>query len=237
GGLLLPQIESADTLSDELKKPGMLVYNKTDGKVYTYNGAAWSAGSGGGDPGPALSSCNGSVSVTGGSGYVYRISSYPLATNGLQNLCWTIENLREEGYSLAKFADNPGGGGHFYTLNGGAVCATKLGSDWRTPTKSDWDYLFAFYPDMTIVDKWYWSGPPAVGGFAIWAYKNSSDYRWILSPMNKDGWWVYAAGSGTFPTIKLSDDVGWATIPRDCIAGYDCSQSTPYAHLRCVRDL
>ncbi|MDR0833405.1 MAG: hypothetical protein LBN93_04360, partial [Candidatus Symbiothrix sp.] len=31
GGLLLPQIESADTLSDELKKPGMLVYNKTDG--------------------------------------------------------------------------------------------------------------------------------------------------------------------------------------------------------------
>ncbi|MDR0833079.1 MAG: hypothetical protein LBN93_02680, partial [Candidatus Symbiothrix sp.] len=31
GGLLLPQIESADTLIEELKKPGMLVYNKTDG--------------------------------------------------------------------------------------------------------------------------------------------------------------------------------------------------------------
>ncbi|MDR0834919.1 MAG: hypothetical protein LBN93_12205 [Candidatus Symbiothrix sp.] len=53
GGLLLPQIESADTLIEELKKPGMLVYNKTDGKVYTYNGVAWSVGSSGGGSSPA----------------------------------------------------------------------------------------------------------------------------------------------------------------------------------------
>ncbi|MDR0833311.1 MAG: Ig-like domain-containing protein [Candidatus Symbiothrix sp.] len=53
GGLLLPQIESADTLIEELRKPGMLVYNKTDGKVYTYTGSFWSAGgSGNGGNGP-----------------------------------------------------------------------------------------------------------------------------------------------------------------------------------------
>jgi hypothetical protein len=49
GGLLLPQIESADTLIEELRKPGMLVYNKTDGKVYTYNGTFWAVGGGGSD--------------------------------------------------------------------------------------------------------------------------------------------------------------------------------------------
>ncbi|MDR0834027.1 MAG: hypothetical protein LBN93_07605 [Candidatus Symbiothrix sp.] len=53
GGLLLPQIESADTLIEELKKPGMLVYNKTDGKFYTYNGSAWKVGSSGGGSSPA----------------------------------------------------------------------------------------------------------------------------------------------------------------------------------------
>ncbi|MDR0833275.1 MAG: hypothetical protein LBN93_03705, partial [Candidatus Symbiothrix sp.] len=90
GGLLLPQIESTDTLSDELRKPGMLVYNKTDGKVYTYNGAAWSAG-GGGNPGPDPSSCSGTV--TGVSGNEYPIGSYPNATNGLEYLCWTLSNL------------------------------------------------------------------------------------------------------------------------------------------------
>ncbi|MDR0834887.1 MAG: Ig-like domain-containing protein [Candidatus Symbiothrix sp.] len=67
GGLLLPQIESADTLNEELKKPGMLVYNKTDGKVYTYNGSFWTAGgSGGGDnPGPAPESIIISASPSG----------------------------------------------------------------------------------------------------------------------------------------------------------------------------
>ncbi|MDR0833846.1 MAG: hypothetical protein LBN93_06640, partial [Candidatus Symbiothrix sp.] len=91
GGLLLPQIESTDTLSDELRKPGMLVYNKTDGKVYTYNGTAWSVGSGGDTPRPDPSSCSGTV--TGVSGNEYPIGSYPNATNGLEYLCWTLSNL------------------------------------------------------------------------------------------------------------------------------------------------
>ncbi|MDR0833530.1 MAG: hypothetical protein LBN93_05005, partial [Candidatus Symbiothrix sp.] len=51
GGLLLPQIVSADTATAVLKKPGMLVYNKTDGKIYAYNGSVWSAGGGSGGSG------------------------------------------------------------------------------------------------------------------------------------------------------------------------------------------
>ncbi|MDR0834628.1 MAG: Ig-like domain-containing protein [Candidatus Symbiothrix sp.] len=263
GGLLLPQIESADTATAVLKKPGMLVYNKTDGKIYAFNGSFWSAGdSGSGDiaiesilvtPGTTTLLLNGAPaqlnfittyssenwessdetvatvsnagvvtpvgsgtanitlslgnvtsdpvavtvvtcgsSITGASGNSYPTGGYPNATNGLQNLCWTLSNLKEAGQTYTNYTGKSEDRGYYYTYktaaNGDDICKRTLGSIWRLPTASDWNLLIQGYANFNENEKASWLSAPAsmaglyhrygaVNGWEAW---DTGGYWWCL---------------------------------------------------------
>ncbi|MDR0834361.1 MAG: hypothetical protein LBN93_09320, partial [Candidatus Symbiothrix sp.] len=229
GGLLLPQIESADTLSDELKKPGMLVYNKTDGKVYTYNGAAWSAGSGGDNAYTGPASCNGSDSVTGVSGTVYPIGSYPNAPNDLKSLCWMLSNLKEPGSDVLT-AGEKGNGGYFYSNAPVTFCADKLGVGWRIPSADDWSLFDRAYNTLTIGERAVWQWPAeGAGGIAYYRSENG------VSKWRPDSAGDYSAFNTTTGGIGWYSTVfgGHATGVPNLVHQYVAKTGM----LRCVRDI
>jgi hypothetical protein len=182
GGLLLPQIVSADTATAVLKKPGMLVYNKTDGTVYTYNGTAWSAGGGSGggggsepEPTPSPTSCSGSV--MGVSGTVYPIGSYPYAQNDLKNLCWTLTNLKEPGQWATQGSDKTEARGYYYTAWGNTVCETQLGSNWHLPTSDQLALLIeSINSDMTYEERDTWINPSTTLAGSYWSDRNKTSW-------------------------------------------------------------
>ncbi|MDR0833058.1 MAG: Ig-like domain-containing protein [Candidatus Symbiothrix sp.] len=360
GGLLLPQIESADTLIEELRKPGMMVYNKTDGNVYTYTGSFWSAGgSGNGGNGPLPETIsvsahpsgavqvdetqtltatvlpvnagwttvnwsgnvpsvalvdavdgspntatvtgihNGTTTVTasvdgissapftivvgipatgvtitgatspanlavggktlqlgysltpnnstdvvtwhssdetvatvnsaglvssseattgtttitaeagnatsdpfvvnvvtcgtpiiGASGFEYPTANYHSATNGLENLCWTISNLTETGQSYTNYPSQTANRGYYYTWTtaatpvGNDLCTRSLGTGWHLPTVAECNLLVAGYSSLSSSEKEYWSAPSLAGnGYRIntntWSGWGLGMYLWI----------------------------------------------------------
>ncbi|MDR0834360.1 MAG: hypothetical protein LBN93_09315 [Candidatus Symbiothrix sp.] len=236
GGLLLPQIESADTATAVLKKPGMLVYNKTDGKIYAYNGSAWSAGgsSGGGgggdDPDPAPSSCTGVV--MGASGTVYPIGSYPDAQSGLKNLCWTLANLKEDGYYFTKYDNQADSGGYWYWDGelgfklSNDVCTRTIGSAWRIINLSDWELLRDGWPSLSVNEK----------------------QAWCCMPANMQGGMIYSSGcwcsSWAGAGVKTFMYVVGSTYNRHSVAIYDKDMNMDRADyyglaatIRCVRDI
>ncbi|MDR0833379.1 MAG: fibrobacter succinogenes major paralogous domain-containing protein [Candidatus Symbiothrix sp.] len=230
GGLLLPQIESADTLIEELKKPGMLVYNKTDGKVYTYNGAAWSVGGGsggGGGSGPETASCNGSVSVMGVSGTVYPIGSYPYAQNDLKNYCWTLTNLREAGQSYTNFPGQTEDRGYYYNWpvandENGDICEISIGGGWHLPTSIEWLDLGVAMPSLTTYERlpWLYDVRQLAGYYRV----NDSNWR---------DW-------GVLGTYWVKNEVPTGVWVRFDSTGLSTTQNNIrnwYVPVRCVRDL
>ncbi|MDR0834753.1 MAG: hypothetical protein LBN93_11355 [Candidatus Symbiothrix sp.] len=237
GGLLLPQIVSADTLTAVLRKPGMLVYNKTDGKIYAYNGSAWSAGgsSGGGggsepEPTPSPTSCSGSV--MGVSGNLYPIGSYPYAQNDLKNLCWTLTNLKEAGASYTSYNGKSEVRGYYYgnsiTLDSQEdFCATTLGGGWRVPTTSDWELLIAGAADLDWNEMKNWCcAPAALAGYIL----NNNGTRWYESWDTKS---VYRAALRDDMIVFDPDLVfeGWA------YAYWAFAKQSFYGSVRCVKSL
>jgi hypothetical protein len=255
GGLLLPQIESADTATAVLKKPGMLVYNKTDGKIYAYNGSVWSAGGGSGggggggggepDPTPSPKTCGGSV--MGVSGNLYPIGSYPYAQNDLKNLCWTLTNLREAGQSFTSYQGESEVRGYYYSAGVASnpetdICKQKLGDTWRTPNIDDWGLLMEGFVDLIAAESQNWIGAPN----ALAGYITSS--RTCSSSVTYNAWGsksVYIVG-GNNEYITISSDAdymmdvpknsSWAYFPCD---GWNEAGAhiTNLASSRCVRDL
>ncbi|MDR0832682.1 MAG: hypothetical protein LBN93_00595 [Candidatus Symbiothrix sp.] len=246
GGLLLPQIVSADTATAVLKKPGMLVYNKTDGKIYAYNGSAWSAGGGSGgsggggsepEPTPSPTSCSGSV--MGVSGNEYPIGSYPYAQNDLKNLCWTLSNLKEAGQAAT--ANGAGDSrGYYYgptaVINGGGdVCQNGLGYAWRLPTTFDMGLLLAGFVDLTYEEKSFWTQSPNGGGGLreLMTTSGTGRYSWI--GVNEYGFYLgMSAGLGLY-----NDD----DLTKNFVRVYPFNTgANPYTHhelsmapVRCVR--
>jgi hypothetical protein len=243
GGLLLPQIVSADTATAVLRKPGMLVYNKTDGKIYAYNGSAWSAGGGSGgsgggggsepEPTPSPTSCSGAV--MGVSGTVYPIGSYPYAQNDLKNLCWTLTNLQEAGATFTSYSGESEVRGYYYgiIITSSAQedkCATTLGAAWRLPTTSDWELLIAGAADLVWRDRSDWcSGPAALAG-RVW----SREY-------NPGG--LYYDGWDTVSKYRARGTELLATFDTDMVfkgwSDSDIFQNNVkfFGSVRCVRDL
>jgi hypothetical protein len=245
GGLLLPQIVSADTTTAVLRKPGMLVYNKTDGKIYAYNGSAWSAGGGSGgsggggggepDPTPSPTSCSGSV--MGVSGTVYPIGSYPYAQNDLKNLCWTLTNLQEAGASRTSYDSKAEVRGYYYTKEEtyypeDNVCKRALGSAWRVPTRSEWGLLVAGTDDLTLIERQDWCAAPAA----------LAGYDKMEGTVNKWNGWneqsVYKV-STDFALVAFDSDMifaGW-TYLSDTKFGQTINKMIYATSVRCVRDL
>ncbi|MDR0834068.1 MAG: fibrobacter succinogenes major paralogous domain-containing protein [Candidatus Symbiothrix sp.] len=220
GGLLLPQIESADTLTDELRKPGMLVYNQTDGNVYFYNGTAWT--SGGSAPSP---SCSGTV--TGVSGNVYPIGNYSNATNGLKYLCWTLTNLKEAGQYATNFSGQSEGRGYYYRweANPDAInlCRNTLGANWRLPNSADWTLLKDGYTTLTETEKDAWQNSPAsLAGYnytlGVWKSWNEVG-RWEIKSVNQNEDYAEITKTGVW-------SIGTHTMSNELITT-----------MRCVRDL
>ncbi|MDR0832845.1 MAG: hypothetical protein LBN93_01445 [Candidatus Symbiothrix sp.] len=254
GGLLLPQIVSADTATAVLKKPGMLVYNKTDGKIYAYNGSVWSAGGGsggggGGEPEPTPTSCSGSV--MGVSGTVYPIGSYPYAQNDLKNLCWTLTNLKEDD---ASFTSYPGKGvvrGYYYYTGVPSnpatdICRDRVGGAWRVPNLVEWELLREGMVDFMQAEKSDWvTAPAALAGRYLLTTtcggSNSTSYdRWDTTSM-------YLIGAASSMITITPGDPVVSTIEASGISpsGGACNINNPsqiftirYAvSIRCVRDL
>jgi hypothetical protein len=243
GGLLLPQIVSADTATAVLKKPGMLVYNKTDGKIYAYNGTAWSAGGGGGggsepDPTPSPKTCGGSV--MGVSGNLYPIGSYPYAQNDLKNLCWTLTNLLEAGASSTSYTGKDELRGYYYgagvaTNPDKDVCKQGLGSLWRIPLDAEWALLRDGTVDFTAQEKipWY-TGPAALAGRLYKYYNTSMSYYEVNGFQAWDAtsyWLVYGDGK---QYVTLNSAGTWGTV-SDGSNQHWWWQT--FGSIRCVRDL
>ncbi|MDR0833550.1 MAG: hypothetical protein LBN93_05120 [Candidatus Symbiothrix sp.] len=248
GGLLLPQIVSADTLTAVLRKPGMLVYNKTDGKVYAYNGSAWSAGGGSGgsgggggepEPTPSPTSCSGSV--MGLSGTVYPIGSYPYAQNDLKNLCWTLANLKEAGESFTTYPEATDDRGYYYMLNSANgstdVCKDGLGSAWRVPLNTEYLLLIEGFNDLLTSEQAYWNAAPAsLAG--VHGYYGSGSAPWL-------GWDTFAMFiCRGVPMLWMGSVSGEDAM--NCSSGTACVKGGDrlWAHthsdsgsVRCVRDL
>ncbi|MDR0833215.1 MAG: hypothetical protein LBN93_03380 [Candidatus Symbiothrix sp.] len=257
GGLLLPQIESADTATAVLRKPGMLVYNKTDGKIYAYNGTAWSAGGGSGgsgggggepDPTPSPTSCSGSV--MGLSGTVYPIGSYPYAQNDLKNLCWTLTNLQEAGASYTSYEGQDEVRGYYYGTDVASnpisdICKENIGIAWRVPNAADWGLVKGGYADLTYAEKNDFIGEQLAlaGGVTVSTGHAAECYR---------GWGVFSmfrVGGGTGAIRVYSNPptdydarlqfytFGWGMSGYfpSCLTGLWADH--PYASVRCVRDL
>ncbi|MDR0833030.1 MAG: hypothetical protein LBN93_02415 [Candidatus Symbiothrix sp.] len=246
GGLLLPQIVSADTATAVLRKPGMLVYNKTDGKIYAYNGSAWSAGggsggsgSGGGEPEPTPSPTSCSGSVMGVSGTVYPIGSYPYAQNDLKNLCWTLTNLQEAGASYTSYTDEDEVRGYYYSKTVAIdpavdICRDSLGGAWRVPTTLDWGLLVNGVVDLTFPERNSWfAGTGAMAGYRMF-YHNG---KYTVRGEARD-WDVasYFRVKGEQRPFRLVSDTQWTmlfTPPMDAgLPDWDA-----YVSVRCVRDV
>jgi hypothetical protein len=236
GGLLLPQIVSADTATAVLKKPGMLVYNKTDGKVYTYNGSAWSAGGGSGggggsepEPTPSPKTCGGSV--MGVSGTLYPIGSYPYAQNDLKNLCWTLSNLKEAGQTYTVYPGKSEDRGYYYRLWGNItgmpdICSTRLGSSWRLPSSVDWGLLRAGIKDLLASEKVPWvTSPASMAGYVL---TNGTGYSW-------DELGAFVHSQLSWPDGYLCC-VGTTISPTGEIRG-NFEGNQYFGSVRCVRDL
>ncbi|MDR0833136.1 MAG: fibrobacter succinogenes major paralogous domain-containing protein [Candidatus Symbiothrix sp.] len=247
GGLLLPQIVSADTATAVLRKPGMLVYNKTDGKIYAYNGSAWSAGGGSGggggsepEPTPSPTSCSGSV--MGLSGTVYPIGSYPYAQNDLKNLCWTLTNLREAGQSYTSYTGKTEDRGYYYgpdvaTTAISNVCTKNIGGNWRVPTEDDWRLLTTGLADLTYDEREAWVGAPS--GLAG-AYFARSGCTYTPTWVDWDIASVWRVASTTGRTVRLDTNL-IATYSNSASGGVqaECGKINTYYYqsIRCVRDL
>ncbi|MDR0834676.1 MAG: hypothetical protein LBN93_10940 [Candidatus Symbiothrix sp.] len=252
GGLLLPQIVSADTATAVLKKPGMLVYNKTDGKIYAYNGSAWSAGGGSGgsgggggepEPTPSPTSCSGSV--MGVSGTVYPIGSYPYAQNDLKNLCWTLSNLQEAEPSSTSYTGKSENRGYYYKRALAAsgsfdICKEQIGSNWRVPTVAEWTLLRDGLADLIIEELEHWiKAPFGLAGYyvnenfcGLIAEYRGWDVRGIWRSSQMD--YYFEVTADAVPNIVYLDDMNHCTA-----CGQTC---TPHFReywmpVRCVRDL
>jgi hypothetical protein len=234
GGLLLPQIVSADTATAVLKKPGMLVYNKTDGKIYAYNGTAWSAGGGSGggggnepEPTPSPTSCSGSV--MGVSGNLYPIGSYPYVQSDLKNLCWTLSNLKEAGAAATNYGGKTEDRGYYYKCAAAHpsgsldICASSLGSAWRLPPEDTWKLLRGAFYDLTINDRNSWMTAPSglAGGIGC--------YQCAWAGWDSTNMWVVGGVTGNliYYTEGSGDSVTWTSGA----VAYE------YISVRCVRDV
>ncbi|MDR0833647.1 MAG: fibrobacter succinogenes major paralogous domain-containing protein [Candidatus Symbiothrix sp.] len=255
GGLLLPQIVSADTLTAVLRKPGMLVYNKTDGKIYVYNGSAWSAGGGSGgsgggggepEPTPSPTSCSGSV--MGVSGTLYPIGSYPYAQNDLKNLCWTLSNLREAGASYASYPNESDVRGYYYAKSvatdpANDICVQNLGSRWRVPNAADWGLLKAGFEDLIAAESQNWIGEPN----ALNGYVGRVDYCTVkVSGVGWGSMSTFIIRASPYAAVLLPDGSitlnTLANIKRtqggNCGGTYIGTYLEDFFHsVRCVRDL
>jgi hypothetical protein len=241
GGLLLPQIVSADTATAVLKKPGMLVYNKTDGKIYAYNGSAWSAGGGGSEPypNPWPKTCGGYVK--GASGTRYPIGSYPYAQNDLKNLCWTLTNLVEAGASYTSYSGQDNSRGYYYSADVASdpetdICTQKLGGTWRMPNIDDWELLQIGAVDVNyndLLNNWVYDRPALGGNVQDWAGSYSSGTRY-------NDW-------GVASYYRVRDRTDLWRIPMDNLAGANLAAADGlqagiqmnhfHGNIRCVRDL
>ncbi|MDR0832781.1 MAG: hypothetical protein LBN93_01090 [Candidatus Symbiothrix sp.] len=254
GGLLLPQIVSADTATAVLKKPGMLVYNKTDGKIYAYNGSAWSAGGGSGgsgggggepEPTPSPTSCSGSV--MGVSGTVYPIGSYPYAQNDLKNLCWTLTNLQEAGQSYTSYNGQSNLIGYYYgsataVTPATDVCKQTIGSNWRVPNTADWGLLMDGFADLSYTELRAWTeAPNALNGYVTYGNSKAGTCSWSVG-YGEGGYSTYFRVGATSSCVKVTALAsGWAfnqLAPKN--PGSDCTfyeNRGYFVTIRCVRVL
>ncbi|MDR0833260.1 MAG: hypothetical protein LBN93_03625 [Candidatus Symbiothrix sp.] len=259
GGLLLPQIVSADTATAVLKKPGMLVYNKTDGKIYAYNGSAWSAGGGSGgsgggggggepDPTPSPKTCGGSV--MGVSGNLYPIGSYPYAQNDLKNLCWTLTNLLEAGASFTSYTGKAEVRGYYYgsgvaSIPGNDICEQSVGSQWRVPNMHDWELLQGGMGDLTYAESNYWVGAPnALAGRRSTITRCNGGIQpdiaieWDVSSF-------FLIGGAGYPKVSITPGVQPTFVYDFLTETHKCPGGDPnfisnyidHVSIRCVRDL
>jgi hypothetical protein len=172
----------------------------------------------------------------GVSGTLYPIGSYPYAQNDLKNLCWTLSNLKEAGYT---YTNNPGKSedrGYYYLVNRAPVggpddCSQKLGSAWRVPTNADWDLLKNGFADLVASEREPWvTAPASLGGYVHADASTSSAMRWDqLGAYLANGYAVYGY---SFAMLTIDATGAFGLLGTMTTYGnYD------YVSARCVRDL
>ncbi|GHT01520.1 hypothetical protein AGMMS49525_02460 [Bacteroidia bacterium] len=152
------------------------------------------------------------------------ISGYTTANysnTGLQNLCWTTQNITQLPASYTTYNDSPypsaGYHGYYYAWSEAAAACQALGTGWSLPNATQWTAIKTAFPSLTagtgttgttaqLQGAWNSGVAAGFGRTAAWTDWNSIGYWWSSGAADQYFYLSNGSTSMTGPsTTSVSD--------------------------------